>query len=108
MNIQELATAVIQKLPVKVAILNNGFLGMVRRKDRDGITLYCIPLAMIDTLPPGVSLKAQLKEILHTLFFPFANIEYIDIGGEPVGFDALFAQAFEGGSLVDLFEYTLD
>jgi acetolactate synthase-1/2/3 large subunit len=31
MNIQELATAVLQKLPVKVAILNNGYLGMVRQ-----------------------------------------------------------------------------
>lgn len=31
MNIQELATAVKYKLPVKVAILNNGFLGMVRQ-----------------------------------------------------------------------------
>lgn len=31
MNIQELATAVINKLPVKVVILNNGFLGMVRQ-----------------------------------------------------------------------------
>jgi len=31
MNIQELATAVIYKLPVKVAILNNGYLGMVRQ-----------------------------------------------------------------------------
>lgn len=31
MNIQELATAVINKIPVKVAILNNGFLGMVRQ-----------------------------------------------------------------------------
>ncbi|MDD5440454.1 MAG: thiamine pyrophosphate-dependent enzyme, partial [Candidatus Omnitrophica bacterium] len=31
MNIQELATAVIEKVPVKVAILNNGFLGMVRQ-----------------------------------------------------------------------------
>ena len=31
MNIQELATAVINKLPVKIAILNNGFLGMVRQ-----------------------------------------------------------------------------
>ncbi|MBL7222869.1 MAG: biosynthetic-type acetolactate synthase large subunit [Candidatus Brocadiae bacterium] len=31
MNIQELSTAVQQKLPVKVAILNNGFLGMVRQ-----------------------------------------------------------------------------
>ncbi|MGE5279337.1 MAG: biosynthetic-type acetolactate synthase large subunit [Deltaproteobacteria bacterium] len=31
MNIQELATAVNNKLPVKIAILNNGFLGMVRQ-----------------------------------------------------------------------------
>lgn len=31
MNIQELATAVVNKLPVKVAILDNGFLGMVRQ-----------------------------------------------------------------------------
>ena len=31
MNIQELATAVVNKLPVKVAILNNGYLGMVRQ-----------------------------------------------------------------------------
>lgn len=31
MNIQELATAVNYKIPVKVAILNNGYLGMVRQ-----------------------------------------------------------------------------
>ncbi|HOC92197.1 MAG TPA: biosynthetic-type acetolactate synthase large subunit [bacterium] len=31
MNIQELATAVCNKLPVKVAVLNNGYLGMVRQ-----------------------------------------------------------------------------
>ncbi len=31
MNIQELATAVQEKLPVKVVILNNGYLGMVRQ-----------------------------------------------------------------------------
>ncbi|MFH1886344.1 MAG: biosynthetic-type acetolactate synthase large subunit [Pseudomonadota bacterium] len=31
MNIQELATAVQHKLPVKVVILNNGYLGMVRQ-----------------------------------------------------------------------------
>jgi acetolactate synthase-1/2/3 large subunit len=31
MNIQELATAVQHQLPVKIAILNNGFLGMVRQ-----------------------------------------------------------------------------
>jgi acetolactate synthase-1/2/3 large subunit len=31
MNVQELATAVVNRLPVKVAILNNEFLGMVRQ-----------------------------------------------------------------------------
>jgi len=31
MNIQEMATAVQYKLPVKVAVLNNGYLGMVRQ-----------------------------------------------------------------------------
>ncbi|MCL5039011.1 MAG: biosynthetic-type acetolactate synthase large subunit [Firmicutes bacterium] len=31
MNIQEIATAVEQDLPIKVAILNNGYLGMVRQ-----------------------------------------------------------------------------
>lgn len=31
MNIQELATAIVHKLPVKVAILNNHYLGMVRQ-----------------------------------------------------------------------------
>ncbi len=31
MNVQEMATAVIQKLPIKIAILNNGYLGMVRQ-----------------------------------------------------------------------------
>jgi len=31
MNIQELATAVTEKVPVKIAILNNGYLGMVRQ-----------------------------------------------------------------------------
>ena len=31
MNIQELATAVFNKLPVKIAIINNNYLGMVRQ-----------------------------------------------------------------------------
>ena len=31
MNIQELSTAVREKLPVKIALLNNGYLGMVRQ-----------------------------------------------------------------------------
>ncbi len=31
MNIQELATAVLEELPIKIIILNNGYLGMVRQ-----------------------------------------------------------------------------
>ena len=31
MNIQELATVVLRKIPVKIIILNNGYLGMVRQ-----------------------------------------------------------------------------
>jgi len=31
MNIQEMATAVIEKLPIKIILLNNGYLGMVRQ-----------------------------------------------------------------------------
>jgi acetolactate synthase-1/2/3 large subunit len=31
MNIQEMTTAVLNKLPVKIAILNNSYLGMVRQ-----------------------------------------------------------------------------
>jgi len=31
MNVQELATAVVNKLPVKIAVINNGCLGMVRQ-----------------------------------------------------------------------------
>ncbi|MCA9409896.1 MAG: hypothetical protein H6751_09805 [Candidatus Omnitrophica bacterium] len=91
---------------VEVHLLNDKrFLGKVRRRDRDGVTLYCIPLSMIDTLPQGSSVKDQLGEILSTIFFPYVNIEYIDIGGEPVGFDSLFSQAFDNEPLESLFEY---
>ncbi|MCP3885521.1 MAG: acetolactate synthase large subunit, partial [Propionibacteriaceae bacterium] len=31
MNIQELTTGVLRKLPVKIVLLNNGYLGMVRQ-----------------------------------------------------------------------------
>ncbi len=92
---------------VEVHLLNDKrFLGKVRHRDRDGITLYCIPLSMIDTLPAGASIAGQLSEVLHTLFFPYANIEYVDIGGEPVGFDTLFSHAFGGEKLETLFEYS--
>ncbi len=50
MNIQELATAVINDIPVKIMILNNGFLGMVRqwqqlfyKKRYSGVRLPHVP-----------------------------------------------------------------
>ena len=50
MNIQELATAVEQKVPVNIAILNNRFLGMVRQwqelffnKRYSGTDIECQP-----------------------------------------------------------------
>lgn len=49
MNIQELATAVVNKLPIKIAILNNCYLGMVRQwqelfyKRRYSYTHLCNP-----------------------------------------------------------------
>ncbi|MDD5137060.1 MAG: biosynthetic-type acetolactate synthase large subunit [Candidatus Omnitrophica bacterium] len=48
MNIQELATAVIEKIPVKIIILNNSCLGMVRQwqelfyKKRYSYTKFCV------------------------------------------------------------------
>lgn len=93
---------------VEIHLLNSKrFLGKVRYQDRDGVTVYCISLSLLDTLAPGASIKDQLGEILHTLFFPYSNIEYVDIGGEPVGFDTLFAHAFDGAKLEDLFDYSM-
>ena len=92
---------------VEVHLLNGKrFLGKVRGSDSSGIYLYCIPLRVLDTLPEGSDIRDQLKQMLHTLFFPFVNIEYIDIGGEPVGFDTLFAGWFGGQPLADFFDYT--
>lgn len=55
MNIQELITAVRNRLPVKIAVLNNGFLGLVRqwqelffKKHYSGVCLWQNP-----SCPPG-------------------------------------------------------
>ncbi len=53
MNIQELATCVLYKLPVKVAILNNRYLGMVRQWQE---LFYCerYSCSHLDTVPDFV------------------------------------------------------
>ena len=93
---------------VEIHLLNGKrFLGKVRRKEPEGIILSCIPLQVLETMPEGVELREQLGSMVSTLFFPFVNVEYLDIGGEPVGFDTLFASWFQGQSVEELFDTAL-
>lgn len=89
---------------VEVHLLNGKrFLGRVTTREPDGITLYCIPLDALDTIPHGSDVRQQLKTMLHTLFFPYTNVEYVDIGGEPLGFDHLFVGWFGSESIESFF-----
>jgi len=90
---------------VEIHLLNGKrFLGKVRRRDSEGMTVSCIPLQALETLPEGSGVCEQLRGMVSTLFFPLVQIEYVDIGGEPVGFDALFAAWLQGRPVESLFE----
>lgn len=84
------------------------FLGLVTDQDRDGLTLRCLPLKVLETTPEGADILGQLRSIVGLKFFPYINIEYVDIGGEPVGFDALFAKWFGGLKVADFFRLEAD
>jgi hypothetical protein len=89
---------------VEIHLLNGKrFLGLVLDKDRDGITLRCLPLRVLESAPEGGDIAGQLRSMISTRFFPYINIEFVDVGGEPVGFDVLFAKWFGGGPIVDYF-----
>lgn len=91
---------------VEVHLLNGKrFLGKVKARDEHGVTLYCIPIRVLETMPEGGRIQDQLRDILHTLFFPWGNVEYIDIGGEPVGFNTLFGPWFDYEPLEQFFEF---
>lgn len=91
---------------VEVHLVNGKrFLGKVKRVDETGIVVYCIPLKVLETMPEGTGIREQLRSILATLFFPFVNIEYLDIGGEPVGFGALFESWFRDEPIESFFEF---
>ena len=70
MNIQELATAVLNKIPVKVAILNNGCLGMVRQwqemfyKKRYSATILepCPDFVKVAEAYGAVGIRVEKKE----------------------------------------------
>ncbi len=80
------------------------YLGKVTVKDRDGLILYCIPVKALESVPPGSGADEQLREMLHTVFFPWQQIEYVDIGGEPVGFDSIYSSWFHGRPMSNFFE----
>lgn len=89
---------------VEVHLLNGKrFLGKITVKDNHGLILYCIPVKALETVPPGNSAYEQMREMLHTVFFPWQQIEYVDIGGEPIGFDSLYSSWFHGKPVADFF-----
>ena len=90
---------------VEIHLLNGKrFLGKVRRKDPEGVTLSCIPMQVIETMNIESNMEEQIRTMVSTLFFPYVNVEYLDIGGEPVGFDTLFAIWLQGRSLERMFD----
>jgi len=93
MNIQELATAVTNKIYVKVAILNNGYLGMVRQwqelfyKRRYSYTPLCNPdFVKLAESYGAVGLRAtKNQEVRPTIEKALAtdNVVFIDFQIEP-------------------------
>ena len=93
MNIQELATAVTNKIYVKVAILNNGYLGMVRQwqelfyKRRYSYTPICNPdFVKLAESYGAVGLRAtKNQEVRPTIEKALAtdNVVFIDFQIEP-------------------------
>ncbi|MBD3268314.1 hypothetical protein GF373_16735 [bacterium] len=80
---------------VELHLLNGKrFLGRVASKDSEGIILYCVPVKALESVPPGAGAFEQIREMLHTVFFPWNQVEYVDIGGEPMGFEHLYYSWF--------------
>ena len=93
---------------VEIHLLNGKrFLGKVTVKDRDGLILYCIPVKALECVPPGQGAIEQIREMIHTVFFPWQQIEYVDIGGEPIGYDAIYSSWFQGSPVANFFEKTV-
>lgn len=93
---------------VEVHLLNGSrYLGKVKEIDSYGVTVFCVPLTMLEGMIESRSILEDLRSMRHTLFFPHTNIEYIDIGGEPLGFDHLFHSWFGNEPLDEFFEHTI-
>ena len=91
MNSQELATAAINKLPVKVVILNNGYLGMVRQWQE----LFYEKRYSSSTLPQDCPDFVKLAEAYGAFGIRVTKVDELD--------DALAAAfAFDGPAIVDV------
>lgn len=90
---------------VEVHLLNGKrFLGKITVKDEQGVVLYCVPVKALEDVPTGGDALSEISEMLHTVFFPWAQVEYIDIGGEPIGFGALYGPWFRDTKLDEFFD----
>ncbi|MCX5708792.1 MAG: thiamine pyrophosphate-dependent enzyme, partial [Candidatus Omnitrophica bacterium] len=93
MNIQELATCVCNKINVKVAILNNGYLGMVRqwqelfyKKRYSHTTLYNPDFVKVAEAYGGVGIRVTKKEEVKPAIekaIATENVVFIDFRVEP-------------------------
>ena len=79
------------------------FLGKVTVQNDQGVILYCIPVKALESVAPGTGALEQVREMLHTVFFPWQQVEYVDIGGEPMGFDYLYSSWFHDQRVADFF-----
>lgn len=90
---------------VELNLLNGKrFLGKVTLKDDHGLTLYCIPIKGLESVPPGKDAIPTMREMMQTVYFPWQQVEYIDIGGEPIGYDDLYSSWFQGKTVAEFFE----
>ena len=93
MNIQELATCVCNKINVKVAILNNGYLGMVRqwqelfyKKRYSFTTLYNPDFVKVVEAYGGVGIRVTKKEEVRPAIekaIATDNVVFLDFHVEP-------------------------
>ncbi|HQO37106.1 MAG TPA: hypothetical protein PLG59_20760, partial [bacterium] len=90
---------------VEIHLLNGKrFLGKVLGQERDGVVVSCIPLRALETMPPSGDVRRELEEMKQTLFIPWVGVEYLDIGGHPIGFNDLYAGWFGGANVGDFFD----
>ena len=91
--------------------LNGGkrFLGRIRRQTPR--TAFCCSACRcgcwIRSLPES-DMREELRRIVSSVFVPYVGIEYIDVGGEPIGFNELYGTSFGGESLESFFTHPLD